>query len=317
MIRTIVLGALLVSTLSALACDQCGCGSLLGIQPFDRSHNFGLNYRLRYLQGDLIHGTPLPQAKHGDATGGGIDTTRYTEIYAALELRGQYWLGQRLSLFAVIPLVNNYAAADHVTQADIYAMGDPQLMARYVVLNTRYSLDTTGTRHRITVGIGMKLPLAQQHMAPYGTELAPDLQPSTGTWDGLMSIEYLMRRERWGFSLGTIGRYNGTSATGFQSGPSATAQLEVFHTWRLGAVQWLPGLGGYVEHSAPDREQGIIDRTTGGSVLFSNVGTRIWWRNIGINVTWQHAVAQDLGTTMIPNRERFIAGITYNINKDL
>ncbi|MBL0043746.1 MAG: hypothetical protein IPP33_04815 [Flavobacteriales bacterium] len=319
MIRSFVLGALLMCTLLASACDQCGCGPLLGIQPFDRSNNFGLQYRLRYLRGDFTSAGPVSLAKHGDeglAGRASTDTTRYTELYAALDVRGQYWLGKRLSLFASIPLVNNYSSADHVTQADIYAMGDPQLMARYVVYNTRYSLDTTGTRHRITLGGGVKLPLGQHHAEQFGEELPPDLQPGTGTWDGLLSAEYLMRSGQWGLSVGMFGRYNGTLSSGFRFGHSGSIQSEIFRTVKIGAVQWLPSIGGYAEYAAKDQLDNTVQEGTGGSVLFSHISSRLWWHSYGINITWQHAMAQDLGDSMIPNRERFIVGISYNINKN-
>lgn len=318
MIRSLVSGVVLLSTLLANACDQCGCGPLMGIQPFDRSDNIGLHYRMRYLRGDMTSAGPVSLAKHGGhgASTSTLDTTRYMELYSALEVRGQYWLGERWSLYAAIPLVNNYASVNEVTRADVYAVGDAQLVARYVLLSTRHGGDTTRTRHRLTVGAGAKLPLGQYRMSQYGEELSPDLQPGTGTWDGLLTAEYIVRAGAWGTAVGAVGRLNGTMASGYRFGHSGSVQGEVLRTVRLGPVKWLPSVGAYAEHAAPDRQDDSIQDGTGGTVLFSHIGSRVWWRSLGITLAWQHALAQDMGMLMIPNRERFIAGITYNFNKN-
>jgi hypothetical protein len=60
----------------------------------------------------------------------------------------------------------------------------------------------------------------------------------------------------------------------------------------------------------------VPDKTTGGSTLFSHVGVRLWWKAIGVSFTWQHALVNDLGSLMIPNRERFVAGIAYSFERD-
>jgi len=81
---------------------------------------------MRYLHGDLLNTAPPAFAKHGSpAVAPTKPSTPYTELYYALEVRGQFWLADRVSVVTAIPLVNNYQAVDHITHADILAMGDP------------------------------------------------------------------------------------------------------------------------------------------------------------------------------------------------
>lgn len=292
---------------------------LLGIQPFDRANNFGFHFRMRYLDGDLAN-TPvtLLTPKHG---GGAVvtaqqrtaPTSHYTELYYAAEVRGQYWLSQRVSLVASIPLVNNYQAVDGIRHADVIAMGDPLIMGRYLLSSTKAGLDTNVRRHRLIVGAGAKLPLAQHDVSQYGEVLDHDLQPGTGTWDWLLSAEYQLRGRHWGFGVGSIGRINGTSADGVRFGHALSTTAEVFRIVRLHAVQWLPSVGTYTELSGKDHLDGQADDGTGGTVLYTHLSSRVWWHAFGLGLTWQHAVAQDKGAEMIPDRERFLASITYNI----
>lgn len=314
--RSILLGALLLNALLGLACDQCGCSLLSGVQPYERTNNFGFQFRMRYLHGDLLNTTSPPSfAKHGTLAAPATKaSTPYTELYYAVELRGQFWLSQRISMVASVPLVNNYQAVDHITHADVMALGDPIVMGRYELLNNAGCQDSTAVRHRLTVGAGAKLPLGRHDVEQYGEMLDADLQPGTGTWDALASLEFQMRGPRWGMYVGTMGRYNGTMANGHRFGHSASGTAEVFRVVQLGALRWYPSAGGYAEYAAADVTNGEADAGTGGSVLFSHLGSRLWWRSFGLSLVWQHAVLQDKGAIMVPDRERFLAGITYNLN---
>lgn len=318
--RVFLLGALLMRMVPGTACDQCGCGLLQGIQPHDRANNFGLQWRMRYLHGDMtvpaVTTALAKHAGHGTATTTSTRNSDYTEVYQALELRGQVWLARRFSVLAAIPLVNNYQSVDNVRHADVYEIGDPMILGRYAVLSSRCGPDSAGIRYRLSVGAGAKIPLGRHDVVQYGETLDHDLQPGTGTWDGLLSLEFMLRGARWGGSLATVGRYNGVNDEGHRMGHALSGTAEVFRSFTFGKITWYPSAGGYVETALPDRHEGEEMAGTGGSTVFTHVGTRVWWRSFGISFTWQHALLQDQGELMIPNRERFIAGITYNINNN-
>lgn len=317
-----MLCALLFSAHWGLACDQCGCGLLLGVQPYDHANNFGLQWRMRYLNGDIMNegaADGLKMLKHGgtvEPVDGKVPaSSENTEIYMVLEARGQFWFGQRFSLTASVPLLNNYAAVDHVTEADLYAVGDPLLLGRYVVMGSKSGPDTTRTRHRLTVGLGVKVPLAQQGVTQYGEVLDPDLQPSTGTWDAMASVEFSVRGKAWGTSLSLFGRYNGTSNDGYQLGHAVNFKADVFRVIPVKSVQLLPSAGVYAEDLMTDVVNGVSDKTTGGITVFSDLGMQLWWKDLGFSVAWQQALINDMGSQMVPNKIRLIGGLTYNFDR--
>ncbi len=315
--KLFVLGALLLAVLPSVACDQCGCGLLLGVQPHDHANNFGMHWRMRYLQGDIT--TPpqvslLKHGGHGDTEPG--STSTYIETYAVVEARGQVWFGQLFSLTANFPVLSNFQSVDGIRRADITGIGDPMVLGRYVLLGSTSGPDTTRLRHRLTAGLGVKIPVGRTDVEQFGKVLDFDLQPGTGSWDGMISLEYMVRGRQWGSSLAAMGRVNGTAPGGHHMGNNATFTAEVFRIFPIKDFRLLPSAGAYVELAEVDQMNGVEDPTTGGNVLFSHLGTRLWWRNMGLSFTWQHALVNDLGSLMIPNRERFTAGIIYSFEQD-
>lgn len=313
-----LLGALLMLALPGLACDQCGCGLLLGVQPYDHANNFGLQWRMRYLEGSFDLHNPVPLLKHGGhAASVPVDRpVTYTEYYTVLEARGQFWLNRRASVTASMPLVNNFQSVDGIRHADVYGVGDPILLARYAVLASTSGPDTSRFRYRLTLGAGLKFPLGRTDVEQYGEHLDHDLQPGTGTWDPMVSVEYMMRGKKWGGIASMLGRYNSEMNDGFRFGANASFTAEIFRTLAVKQVSIVPSVGGYLECSKPDETNGVRDATTGGNVLFSNVGVRAWRKGLGVLLAWQHALVNDLGSLMIPNRERIVVGASYSFDKN-
>lgn len=317
--KLFVMGALMLFALPSVACDQCSCGLLLGVQPKDHANNFGLQYRMRYLRGDLL--VPVEETrilKHGGHSHGAPDLTEaeYVEVYSVLEARGQVWVGDRASISASIPLLKNLQAVNGAAHADLYAVGDPVLLARYALFASTTGLDTVHLRHRFTVGLGVSLPLGRTDVVQHGERLDYDLQPGTGTWDPMMSLEYVVRGTAWGGSLSAVGRYNTEAAGGHRMGHAGTFTAEVFRIIPIKHVSLLPSAGVYGEAMLEDEMHGVPDPTTGGNTLFSSLGMQVWWRQLGLQLAWQHAVINDMGAAMVPNRHRFLAGLTYSFGQE-
>ncbi|HQW86884.1 MAG TPA: hypothetical protein PLH93_06850 [Flavobacteriales bacterium] len=307
--KRLFLAAALLSAPPLLACDVCGL--FLGIQPKDRSTTVGLFYRFRQLDGMLGTAGVL---KHGGHSATTTADQHYTELYQVLELRGDVWFGPRFAVMASVPLVNNYQGVDGYARADLYGVGDPFVLARYVLANTRGLSDVPRTVHRFTVGLGGKVPLGATDRTWAGQEVGHDLQPGTGSWDGLASAEYLVRRQRWGGSLAVTGRLNSVGAGDHRMGHGLSATAEGFHQVPIGAFTLAPSLGLYAEHAGMDRQNDGKVPGTGANTLFTHVGSRVWWRNWMVTVNHQYAVARSSGEWMIPNRQRAILGITYAFN---
>lgn len=306
--RSLLLGAMALATLPGLGCDVCGM--FMSLQPHDRTSTIGLSWRMRYREGTYTtQGFSL--AKHGGAEHATVDA-RYREIYQVADLRADLWFGQRFALLASLPMVNNYQSVNGTTMADLYGIGDALLIGRYLVANTMCGPEEDRARHRLMIGAGAKLPTGATDRLYQGETVGPDLQPGTGTVDALGSIEYLFRKGAWGAGLNAIGRFNGVHA-GYRFGHGLNLTVEAFRLFEAGPFRIMPSAGGYLELTAQDELNGEPVSGTGGPTLFTHLAYRVWWRSWSIGLTWQHAVMDDEGSMMVPNRERVIIGMTYNI----
>jgi hypothetical protein len=305
--RPLLLGALALTTLSGFGCDVCGM--FMNLQPYDRTSTIGLSWRMRYREG-VYATTGFGQAKHGGANA--PVNALYREIYQVADLRADLWLGQRFAVFGSLPVVNNYQSVDAATTADLFGMGDAMVIGRYLVAGTMCGPEEQRARHRFMLGAGAKLPTGPYDRTYNGEPVGPDLQPGTGTVDVLGSLEYLYRKGAWGAGLNAIGRFNGEQ-DGYRFGHGLNITAEAFRLFEGGAFRFMPSAGGYLELAAQDEELGEPVAGTGGPTLFTHLSSRVWWRSFSLGLTWQHAVVDQQGALMVPNRERVIIGINYNI----
>lgn len=301
------------------ACDVCGI--FLGIQPHDRTSSVSLLYRFRQLEGDLMQPASLyALPKHGGHGVDGIALTgndHYRELYQVLELRADIWLSERIAVLASLPAVNNYRAVNGYVSTDISGVGDPLVIGRYMVVNTKCLTLDEKTVHRLMLGGGAKLPFARSDVQFLDEPVAVDMQPGTGTLDLLASLEYMVRYKRNGAAFTMIARHNSTNSNEYRLGHGISTTAEVFRRYDLGDnVKLMPSLGLYHELSGRDAENGNSVQGTGSSTLFTHVGSRMWWRNWMLSATFQYAAMRDMGELMVPNRMRIVTGITYNLIKN-
>ncbi|HNU57941.1 MAG TPA: hypothetical protein PKN30_15225, partial [Flavobacteriales bacterium] len=79
-------------------------------------------------------------------------------------------------------------------------------------------------------------------------------------------------------------------------------------------ISFAPAIGGYAEWMAHDKVQGATDHGTGGTTVFAHTGARVWWRRATLAAYYQHALLNQVGINITPTVQRFVVGITYNIN---
>jgi hypothetical protein len=308
-------GLLLLPTMS-LACDVCGI--FIGLQPHDRTSSVSLLWRMRLLEGYLTTPALLQGApKHG---GHGVEQVpltgqdHYKEVFQVLDARADIWLGQRVAVLASVPMVNNYRAVNGFISTDIYGVGDPLLIGRYLVANTRCNTPDERTAHRLMLGAGAKMPLGRNDLRFQDVLVPVDLQPGTRTWDLLGSVEYMVRRGRNGASVTMIGRHNGTTSDNYRLGHGLSTTAELFCRWDVGEqLTLMPSLGMYHELSGRDAEDDRVVFGTGSSTWFAHLGSRVWWHKWMLMLNVQYAAVRHVGELMVPNRLRIVGGVTYNL----
>lgn len=309
--RTFLAGMALWLSVQTWGCDLCGI--YLNVLPQDRTHQFSLFYRMRSLSGSFA---ALGIAKHGDEQAQTLAPTEVDELFQSVDLRADLRVRLRWSVLLSVPLVNIYQRVNGLRMVDLYAVGDPMVIARYQLVNTKSGADEHRAIHRLLLGAGVKFPLGKDDLTYRGYDVANDLQPGTGTWDVLATLEYSLRKGRNGLVLGNVARVNGTHRSGYRFGNGLNSTLEAFRTWTCGKVQVAPSVGAYGEVAQCDQQNRSILSSTGGNTLFTHAGARVWWRSWLLTGAWQHAVVNDIGSAMVPNRDRLVVGLTYVLNSN-
>lgn len=306
----------LCAPLAAGACDVCGI--FLGVQPNDRRSTIGVFYRSRYMEGTTqVPLTSLLLTKHGGHVAQGVAHREVpmVEIVNVAELRADLRLSDRLFLLGSLPFTNTYRSENGYRTLDAYGLGDPFVMLRYQLANTK-DLRKRLFVHRLLVGAGVKAPLGRNDLRVGDELVSHDVQLGTGTWDAMLSAEYSVRHGRTAGGLSTLARINGANADGHQMGHGVSTTAEVFHRFGNDTLSFAPALGAYAEWMALDRMHGRPDNGTGGTTVFSHTGVRVWWRRFSFSAYYQHALLNNEGGSITPTRQRVVAGVTYNINKN-
>lgn len=314
--RSFLLGAMLCASLWATACDVCGL--FLGVLPNDRRTTVGLFWRYRLMRGTtmLPNTSPMLLAKHGDHAQEGVPSTRVpmTELVNVLELRADLRLSARFFAIGSLPLTNTYRSVNGYRLVDAYGLGDPFVLLRYQLVNTRCKADEVRTVHRLLVGAGPKVPLGRSDLRSNGELVSPDMQLGTGSWDALASIEYAVRRGRTGGGLSMLGRYNTENGHGYRLGHGLSLTGEVFHRFGSDTLSVAPVLGAYAEFMGYDHDGSGTLRGTGGTTVFGHFGARVWWKRYALSAFYQPALLNKEGIDITPTRQRIVVGITYNLD---
>ena len=259
--------------------------------------------------GDIM---PEQRSKHAGHGGSELLFGTYKEIYNVYEVRGRVFIGQRFYFLGMLPFVNNYRSINGTTQYDVSGLGDPMVMANYQLFNTKCYEDSIRFIHRLTAGGGIKAPAGRTDMVVNGETPDLDMQPGTGSWDMLFSLEYILRYDKTGGNLNVVYRKNTENPQGYMYGDASSVRLDLFHLFEAKGTTIMPSIGFYGEYTDQDATDGERIYGTGGYSGFMTGGAKLFIKNVVLHGLYQRAVHNDMGRLQVPNYDRLIVGLTYN-----
>lgn len=308
--KRILVFVLLVLNLSAFACDNCNV--YVGINPNDFYHNFGLRLRTRFHQGTFDNSGALRQ-KHGGEESIYTNST-VKETYQRIEIAGRYFWNPRWNTQIIAPYVMNTQEVNESVHYFVQGIGDVFLLQNYMVFNTKDEVDSASFKHRLSVGLGVKLPTGSINVVrPLGTPNV-DLQPGTGSWDGLASLTYTAMYNNLGLMVNGNFKANTYNRDNFKYGNTLNSTVNVFCLWNVvGHFQLVPSLGVYVEIFAKDSYDHEQIYDSGGSSWMLDGGISSYFKKIKIQLNYQYALNNLLvNKQQIPTKWRYNIGVYYN-----
>ncbi len=310
---------LLLSTLPAFSCDICGC--FMGITPYDNQSNIGVLYRYRSFNGyegmkhKLFPGNfdflipsdadgRVPNHHHGDPTD--------YEIFRTIEIRGRYFIHQRVELNAIVPY-NSNSYNFHNKTTTLSGAGDVNLYAGYHLIR---KLKAKGLSQRLITGVGLKLPSGKNNLTNNaGVRFLLLNQPGTGSTDGFVYLNYMLGYNKFGLSWNAAYKMNGENKFNESIANSTTQFVNLFYTLPISKkIKMVSSVQTFYEYSKGEKLNGVLTGEHEMNNLMTGLGLDLFYKNIGLNTGVQINAYNGHSEHLI-SAGRVHLGITYNFNQ--
>ncbi|MDQ0639196.1 hypothetical protein QF042_002761 [Pedobacter sp. W3I1] len=312
--KLLILVFVLMSS-QVFACDICGC--FMGITPYYNRNSISLLYRYRSFSGyeGQSHslfpngGSFFIPARSQDSpiTNHAGDPGDY-ELYRSLEIRGKYFINSKLEINAILPYVSNSERYNGYTSS-ISSMGDINLYAGYHLVQKLED----NFKQQLIAGAGIKLPTGKNDFKnTAGIRYSSLMQAGTGSTDGFVYLNYMVGLGKFGASLNTSYKVNGTNSRDEGIANSTTSFLNIFYTQSIGKdVKIMPSAQFFYEYSGGEKYKG---QKTGEHVmnnLMGGAGIDVFYKNIALNAGIQKNI-WEAETDHPMSAGKVYVGITYN-----
>lgn len=234
-IRYALLLLLLGSSLqTVLACDACGCSIMfwdLGITPRFQSHQISLGWQRQ----------SFTSYESLDLMSSGVVGSE--ERFQQFDIRSQWRLNDRWRLHLTLP----YSILDREVDGEQWnqnGWSDPSALLQYVLLDQEQK-STDQWRHRLSAGLGVKLPFGQRTQLSEDQQTQANFRLGTGSTDVLFYLQYVLRHQSWGISLDGLFSQNGKNDEDYRYGHRRSGHFNVFGVWSAGKIGIMPSMGMY------------------------------------------------------------------------
>ncbi|MBD2769961.1 hypothetical protein IC235_18900 [Hymenobacter sp. BT664] len=314
---------LLLAPRPGRACDICGC--FMGITPYDNQSGVSLMHRYRIFNGYQALGqTPhffpagarpfFPSSLNGDngyAHDHSGDPTDF-EAFRVIELRGKYFLSQRVELNAFVPYVMNTSQING-RQLNAAGVGDVTVFAGYHLIR---QIETAGVQSRLIVGGGVKLPTGEYTRRSDRGQRYPLLnQVGTGTTDGFVYANYIAGFHSFGLSVNSSYRRCTENTFRNSLAPSTATYASLFYRIPRGADwQVYPSAQFFYEKTKGEMLEGKLTGEHAMNNALLGPGLDIYYKNVALNTSFQLPI-YTAETDHPASAGRFVVSIGYSFNQ--
>lgn len=294
----------LTITFSSLACDVCGCrlgGLSYGILPQHFQHLVGVKYSYARFYAQMDHDSEYYNDEYSNDT------------YQRIDVIGRISILPKLQLNVQLPyLINQMDGSHQKVSSD--GVGDPIVMLYYTLLNT--GLEDFDWKNSLRVGGGVKLPFGEYRKEDDGLLINRNFQLGSGSVDYLLSANYTLSYNNWGLNTETSYKMNGTNDVDYHFGNQFNASAYLFRYLETNTLGFLPYGGVYYEFSQKHTEGKVDQVNTGGTALFTTLGTQVYWKQFSLTMDYQAPINQTFNSddvATIETKGRFSVGIVWSI----
>lgn len=286
-LKKISLLLFLLSPLSLLACDICGCGVgsyYIGILPEYNKRFVGLRYQYKQLQTHLG-----PQ--------GNVTPLTTDETYQTAELWGGWNFGKKFRVLAFVPYNFNERSSQAVSGSK-NGLGDIAVMGYYNLFTKSTSLSSKLLVHSLWLGAGVKAPTGKYEPSERlaVTETPNNFQLGTASTDFTLNAAYDVRLNDLGVNLNVNYKVNTENKYEYRYGNKLTTNALLYYKFRLfHKLTLAPNAGILYETADKDIENSKYEVDVSGGHSASLVtGFELAMNKFSVGANYQTIVSQEL-----------------------
>ena len=249
-----------------------------------------------------------------------LDDSNRERITKSALLRISYPISDKWTITAILPYVwqeQTVFSSFGNTKQSANGMGDIVLLGQYTLHQS--------TKHQVLVAAGPKFPTGTVYKRDneFGLLLPPDLQPGTGSWDGIGAVSYshfglfrptlslyTLLSYRYSFE---VGRYDGGQE--YRFGDETVLNIGLSDSFVLGSKVLNAGLQYKLRHTQEDENNGSDFPNTGGTWMYlvPNLDIQLSPK-ITLHANFEIPIHTDVVGTQLVTSYRGNIGLNYTIN---
>ena len=279
-------------------CDACGCSANGGSMGFSSvfSNNFvGIRYfNQAYRSKDgIFNNSPWVQ-----------------ERFNTIQVWARIPVTERIQVSALIPYhfhTRERAAGDE----NIEGLGDITVLGMYTVYQTHR--DSTIYTHKLFAGSGFKAPTGKFNVENNKGSVNPGFQVGTGSWDYLLTAEYVVKRKKIGLNSMLNYTFKTENKKLYQFGDQLNYGSTLFYLLDWKKLQVVPQLGFAGEVYKENKQYDETVPDSAGAVFFTKFGFEAGRNNFSLGVNVMLPVDQNLSNEKVEAKYRWAMNLNYSL----
>lgn len=290
---------LCVATLSAHACEVCGCSSgpnTIGLLPGNGYHFIGFRSQFR---------NTLSQ--HPDVFG--IPGKKSMELFITNMLIGRYQLNKRIQILGFIPFSNNSQIIETTTTRS-NGLGDVSVIGNYLLIN---KIDSVKSLY-LFVSTGIKTPTGKYNR---NLKQINTLSNGSGSWDIPFGLNLNLKKRKWSFVFENNFVLKSRNSSGYKFGNALINNFSTVYKVGYSKVEFLPMLGASFQSFFKDSRLGVSDIVSlnHGNLLSASFGCGFLFQKWLIQLQGGVPIYQNLGDGAVHQKITAQFSISYLIEK--
>lgn len=275
-----LLAAMVFLSLSAIACD---CGSYFGVQPQYNKNFLGLRFRYVNYFGNIWH-------EQG-----------YTNLHTnSVDLWSRFYINPKIQLFIATPYVINQRVSAKSGILKNAGLGDLSFAGQYRIFSNLKN-DSAKINHVLFAGGGIKVPTGEYKKTdPLGS----------GSYDFLVSADYIVRKGAFGSANNFLFRYNTKNKDGMKMGNNFRFNSSFYYWYKIRSISLLPQIGFSFEKVGYHKHFEMLDRNTGSTHLYFNVGADLYFKSISFSLLWQLPIQEKYNGRQLEVYQKIVSSIS-------